>query len=146
MKPQIIRLSAVKPQNRVQKIVSWAGTCTSALCAVHCFGTAIIAILSPGLLKLLPHSEFVEMIVLAISVITASMALRRSHVHNLQWLMLSFFAGIGLAGLALHTHILLAASLTTLATLQLLVLWKTHHPKRAADIPECCEHDHSHGN
>ncbi len=131
---------------RVQKFVSWAGTCTSALCAVHCFGTAVVAVLSPGLLKILPHSEVVEIVVLAISIVTACLSLSRVGAQTYQWLLMAFFAGIGLAGLNLHIHGLLAVSLISLAVLQLLVIWKTHHPKRSSDIPDCCQHEHKHGN
>lgn len=131
---------------RIHRAVSWAGTCTSALCAVHCFGTAILAVLSPGLLKLLPHSEFAEMIVLGISVVTAFLSLSRVRTRPYQWMLFALFAGIGIAGLALHIHILLAVSLATLAALQLWVLWNRHHPTRKNDVPACCQHENSHGH
>jgi hypothetical protein len=130
----------------VQKFVSWAGTCTSALCAVHCFGTAAIAVLSPGLLTILPHSTFVEVIVLGISITTGVISLYRVKAQPHQWLLLALFSGMGFAALALHIHLLLAFSLAFLAGLQLLVIWKTHHPKKLSQVPDCCHHEHSHGN
>jgi len=149
MKPRIesigLEIKAIKSPTRVQRFVSWAGTCTSALCAVHCFGTAVIAVLSPALLKMLPHSEFIEMIVLGISVVTSFLTLSRIHARTYQWMLLALFAGIGLAGLGLHIHGFLAIALSALATLQLVLIWKTHHPKRSSDIPDCCQHEH-HGH
>lgn len=135
-------VASAPSRSKLQTVVAWAGTCTSALCAVHCFGTAIIALLSPGLLKLVPHSELAEAVVLGISVVTAFIALNRSKASAFQWLLLTLFSGVGLAGLAAHVHGLLGLSLASLAVLQLVILWKSHHPKRGAEIPECCRHEH----
>lgn len=134
------------PRGKLHRAVSWAGTCTSALCAVHCFGTAIIAILSPGLLKLVPHSEFAEMVVLGISFTTAFLSLKRVRARKTQWMLFTFFASIGLIGLLRDIHICLAISLSSLAILQLLVLWKQHHPAQKSCVPECCQHEQGHGH
>lgn len=130
--------------SKVHKAVSWAGTCTSALCAVHCFGTAVIAVLSPGLLKLLPHSEMAEMIVLGISITTAFLSLRRVHAFASDWVLFVLFSSLGVGGIMLHKHLFLGVALATLAILQLWIIWKRHHPLKAEDVPDCCQHEHSH--
>jgi len=135
-------IAVAKKTNKFGKVASWFGTCSSAICAVHCFGTAIVAIIAPGLLKFIPHSESAEIIILSVSMLTSIFSLRRAGAKAGSWTLYSIFSFIGIAGIVEHQHTYLGFALFTLAALQISLLWKSHHPTSKADTPECCEHEH----
>jgi MerC mercury resistance protein len=116
----------------------WIGPCASFLCLIHCFGFAVIAILAPGILKLLPHSEWIELSVLALSASTGFIALRGIKTSTRLVRLFLGLAVLATIGLASDQHEIYHSALTVMALLQITLIVRAHSTRKAT--PPCCDH------
>lgn len=121
---------------------SWLGPCASFLCLIHCFGTGLIALFAPGLLKLLPHTLGAELAVFAITTSSGAFTLIK-HAPVPLALRGLYIVGmlLGLAGVLTDGHNLFHGGLVALGLVPMILLVRQHQAARNAP-PACCEHDH----
>jgi hypothetical protein len=117
-------------------IWAWVGPCASALCIVHCFGTALLALIAPGILELLPHSEIWEFVIFGVSAISTALTLKLYRPSLQTWMI--GLAGLisGIAGLALHQHTFLIGGLLIFSSLSITLAVRKHFHSKTK--PECC--------
>lgn len=129
----------VYTQKYAQKYGHWIGPCASFLCLIHCFGTAALAVIAPGILKALPHSEWVEFVFLSVSFVFGSLTLRRHKAPAVLQALMAFVALVGATGWSVDSHRLMYAAMIALGLVPFALVVAKH---RAAKQPACCDGSH----
>lgn len=133
---------AVLPAARERSLLHWIGPCASFLCLIHCLAMAIIAIVAPGILAVVPHSERLEIVIAAVAIASGLLSLRRLNAPAWAKRVFAFFAALTAGGLAVGVHSASHFGLFMMAMLQVGLL--VRHTAASKREPACCAHGHHH--
>lgn len=130
------------------KFLALIGPCASVLCLLHCWGFALLTILSPSfILAFKQKYNWVEYPIWAAMLIFGLMSLIRLRAHDIPKVLFTAFVLLAVGGtLTLFVpsvHYLFHLSVSLMAVVQVIALY--YHSKLKEHPPECCqEMDHTH--
>ncbi|NCN26980.1 bestrophin [bacterium] len=124
--------------------LSLMGSCASILCVIHCFGTAILSLLAPAIIHMIPHSTSVELGIWFFAAACALFTFWRMSPSRLVWPPLLAIIFVGSVLFLEHRHQYSPIALFVLAVYQLSILGFYHFQKNGSS-PTCCLHTPSEG-